>query len=427
MKTYEAIYEPHKNKGVYGISLVENPAMEGLFIALKEAAKFTFKEVNKEERILTGLALEPNKPIYRNQDGEEFNLIFSEATVKDLAFGFLKNGYQKNSTLEHEDKITGVTFTESWIIEDEKNDKANALGFSYPKGSWMVTMKVDDQSIWDEFVKTGKVKGFSIDAMLSLKEVKLAKNQKTDGTPITFSMLTRGSEVWYMDGNHLENGTHELMTNVEIDVVNGMVTDIREVNFKSELNMSNQIIEMLKDLPTKIALALNPKQEEVKTELGEVKSAKGDVVIMFEGDQMEVGGKVWIVAEDGTEVPLPVGDYEIEGGNILVVSEEGIIAEVKEAMPAEEPKPTEQAPAEMTAKESEATAKAIENAIKSIMIKYSDEQKAEIEELRTELKTANEKLVELSNQPASKPTKSAPQNSEPKTSKERILQTIQNQ
>ena len=126
MKTYEAIYEPSKNKGVYGISLVENPAMEGLFIALKEASKFTFKEVNKEERILTGLALEPNKPIYRNQEGEEFNLIFSEGTVKELAFGFLKNGYQKNSTLEHDNKITGVTFTESWIIEDEKNDKANA-------------------------------------------------------------------------------------------------------------------------------------------------------------------------------------------------------------------------------------------------------------------------------------------------------------
>ena len=427
MKTYEAIYEPHKNKGVYGISLVENPAMEGLFIALKEATKFTFKEVNKEERILTGLALEPNKPIYRNQDGEEFNLIFSEATVKDLAFGFLKNGYQKNSTVEHEDKITGVTFTESWIIEDEKNDKANALGFNYPKGSWMVTMKVDDKNIWDEFVKTGKVKGFSIDAMLSLKEVKLAKNQKVDGTPITFSMLTKGSEVWYMDGNHLENGTHELMTNVEIEVVNGVVTDIREVNFKSEINMSEHksIVDAINE-GFKGFMA-HFKSEDKSIELGEVKSAKGDVTIMFEGDTMQVGGKVWIVAEDGTEVPLPVGDYEIDGGKILVVTEEGIIAEVKEAMPAEEPKPTEQAPAEMTAKETEATAQAIENAIKSIMIKYSDEQKAVIEELRTELKTANEKLVELSNQPASKPTKSAPQNSEPKTAKERILQTIQNQ
>lgn len=367
MKTYEAIYEPDKNKGVYGISLVESPAMEGLFIALKEQREFCFKEVDKEQRILTGLALEPNKPVYRNQDGEEFNLVFSENTVKELAFGFLKNGHQGNSSLEHESRISGVTFTESWIIEDEKNDKSNALGLSYPKGSWMVTMKVDDPLIWEDYVKTGKVKGFSIDAMLSLKEV----------------------------------------------------------NLKSDTNMSNQILEMLKDLPNKIALALNPAKEEVKTELGEIKSANGDVTIMFEGEEMKAGGKVWIVAEDDTEVPLPVGDYELDGGKILMVTEEGVIGEVKEPTTEEEKTP-EQKPAEMTAKETTETATAIENAIKSIMIKYDADNKTVINELRAELKTANDKLVELSNQPARTPVKSTPQVAEGKTAKQRIFNDLQN-
>jgi hypothetical protein len=65
MKTYEAVFNQAKNKGVYGISLVEDPAMEGNFIALSKEAKIEFKTVDEEQRILMGLVLEPNKPIYR--------------------------------------------------------------------------------------------------------------------------------------------------------------------------------------------------------------------------------------------------------------------------------------------------------------------------------------------------------------------------
>jgi len=362
MKTYEAIYEPSKNKGVYGISLVENPAMEGNFIALSEQ-KVEFKTVDEEKRILIGLVLEPNKPIYRNQNGEEFNIVFSEQTIEELAHGFYKGGFQSNSSLEHSNKIEGVTFVESWIVLNEKNDKSNELGLNYPKGSWLATMKVDSDEVWNDFVKSGKVKGFSIDALVSLKEV----------------------------------------------------------NFKSELNMSNQILEMLKDLPTKIALALNPK-EETPLELGSVKSKEGDVEFMFDGDTMQVDGKVWLVAEDGTEVPVPVGAYELDDNTILVVEVEGVIKEVKavEEQPAEEPQP--QQPAEMTAEQVTETATAIENAIKSIMIKYE----SQITELKAELKETNDKLVELSEQPATKPVRGtvAQIDLSKMTSKERIFNKI---
>lgn len=363
MKTYEALYEPEKNKGVYGISLVENPAMEGLFIALSKDDIIQFKEVDKEQRILTGLALEPNKPIYRNQNGEEFNIVFSEATIKDLAFGFLKNGYQKNSSLEHDSKITGVTFTESWIIEDEKNDKANALGFSYPKGSWMVTMKVDDPKIWDDYVKTGKVQGFSIDAMLSLKEV----------------------------------------------------------NLKSEIEMSkqdeNSLIQFLKDLPEKIAIALKGETKEVEVKLGSVLTKDGNTKIWYDGEMPEVGMQAWVMAEDETQVPLPVGEYELEDGRILVIAEEGIIAEIKEATTEEEAPATEQAPAEMTAEQTKGLMDSLEKTFKSIMIKYSEDNAKVIEEIKTEftkqiteLKSDYDKqILELSSQPASKPIKSQPE------------------
>lgn len=371
IKTYEAVYEPLKNKGVYGISLVENPAMQGLFIALSET-EVQLKTVDEEERLLIGLVLEPNKPVYRNQDGEEFNIVFSEATVKELSHGFYKLGFHKNSSIEHAGEINGVTFVESWIIEDSKNDKSAALGLSYPKGSWMATMKVDSDEVWEDYVKSGKVKGFSVDAMVSLKELK----------------------------------------------------------FKSEINMSDNknFIDAIAEGFSKgveVVLAAIKKPETSTTiELASIKTSNGEVEIMFEGEEMVVGGKVWIVAEDGTEVALPAGDYELEDKRILVVSEDGVIGEVKEAVVEEMAADGSGATAtsEGTAKQVDAIAKATENAMKSILIKYD----AVIEGLKTELAETKEKLVELSAQPAAKPVKSAPAQAEPLTARQRLLQTIQN-
>jgi len=414
MKTYQAKYNPLLNKGVYGISLVENPAMEGLFIALSKDEVVQFKTVDEEQRILMGLVLEPNKPIYRNQNGEEFNIVFNEQTIKELSYGFFKNNSHSNSTIEHDidQNIKGVTFTESWIVENPTNDKSNNFGFSYPKGSWVAVMKVDSDEVWNDYVKTGKVQGFSIDAMLSLEEVKLSKNQKIDGTPITFSMLTRGSEVWYMDGNVLENGTHELMTNVEIDVINGIVTDIREVNLKSNIEMSNT-----NTLLERILLALTPNQAEVK--LGSMMLADGSVKIEFEGEEMKVGDAIWVVAEDGTKVPVPVGEHPLEDGTVLIVTVEGVVGEIKPAVTEEEPAPVVEAAGEDGKVSNDAKiASEIESAIKSILIKYTA-QETKISELET-------LVSELSKQPASRPIQGTPVQVDfsKMTPKERILNTI---
>lgn len=377
VKTYEAIFEPLKNKGVYGISLVENPAMEGHFITLSEQeAEIQLKTINEEERLLIGLVLEPNKPVYRNQDGEEFNIVFSEGTVKELSHGFYKGGFHQNSSLEHNDKINGVTFVESWIIEDSKNDKSSALGLSYPKGSWMATMKVDSQDVWDDYVKTGKVKGFSVDAMVSLKELK----------------------------------------------------------FKSEINMSEQksVIEAITEGLSKgfegfMAQFKNQKESETKSttvELGTTTTSDGKVVINFEGEELVVDGKVWILAEDGSQVALPAGPYELEDKRILIVSEDGKIGEIKDAV-AEEM--SNDAPAsESTATQVDAIAKATENAMKSILIKYSEGFEAKLKALTDKNTELEGKLVELSEQPAAKQIKATPVQVEATTAKGRLFQALQN-
>lgn len=171
MKIYDVVLNDDQ-KGVYAISVVEDPAMEGMFIALNKDREIKLAEVDQEKRILMGVALIPDKEVYRNQGGEEFFIRFSKQTIEKAAHLFLSNGYQNESSLEHQLQLQGMSVVESWIIEGEQ-DKSRKYGFNYPEGSWMVSMKVNDDRVWNEFVKTGKVKGFSIDGLFSLEELKL--------------------------------------------------------------------------------------------------------------------------------------------------------------------------------------------------------------------------------------------------------------
>ena len=412
MKTYEAKYDPLKNKGVYGISLVENPAMEGLFIALSKDDVLQLKEIDKEQRILMGLVLEPNKPIYRNQNGEEFNIVFNEQTIKDLSYGFFKNNSHSNSTIEHDVKqnIQGVTFTESWIVENPDIDKSTNFGFKYPKGSWLAVMKVDDDGVWNDYVKTGKVQGFSIDAMLSLEEVKLSKNQTTTGIDIWFkdAMITKGCNVQTLDGKNLPDGKYELMTNIEIEVKDGEVLNLTEI----KMSNTNTLLE-------RILLALTPKQVEVK--LGSMMLMDGSVKIEFEGNEMKAGDAIWVTADDGTKVPVPVGEHPLEDGTILIVTQEGIVGEIKpaEAQAEETPAPVVEAGGEDGKVSNDAKiASEIESAIKSILIKYTSQE--------TKIPTLQSQIAELGKQPASKPIQGTPVQVDfsKMTAKERILNTI---
>lgn len=148
--------------GIQAISIVDNPAIEEDFIALK-SQEVKLAEVDKEKKIIMGPALIPNKKIFRKFDEQEYYIYFSEETVKKASELFLTKGNQNNSTLEHEIKLNGLSVVESWIIEDEKQDKSNKYGFNLPVGTWMVSMKVNNDDVWNNYVKSGKVKGFSIE------------------------------------------------------------------------------------------------------------------------------------------------------------------------------------------------------------------------------------------------------------------------
>jgi hypothetical protein len=84
------------------------------------------------------------------------------------------NANQNNSTLEHSQKLKGMSVVESWIIEGE-NDKSKNYGFDLPQGTWMISMKVNNDEIWNK-VKLGEVKGFSIEGYFADRYEMNSKN-----------------------------------------------------------------------------------------------------------------------------------------------------------------------------------------------------------------------------------------------------------
>lgn len=168
--------------GVDAISVVENPAIESNFVALK-SEEIKLAQVDTEKRILMGPVLIPEKPIFRRNGEDEYYIYFSKNTVNKASQLFFKNGNQNNWTLEHDKQIKGLTVVESWIVEDTQKDKSAIYNLSVPVGTWMASVKVEDDGIWNDFVKTGKVKGFSLEGYFADKletKKELSKQNKKD-------------------------------------------------------------------------------------------------------------------------------------------------------------------------------------------------------------------------------------------------------
>ena len=174
------IDETKLEAGINAVSVVESPAIEENFIALKKH-EVELKEVDAEKRILMGAALVPNKQIYRRNKDKEFYIYFSEDTVRKASELFLMRSNQNNATYEHERKmLDGMSVVESWIIEDEKTDKSRLYNFNLPKGTWMISMKVNNDEIWQK-VKDGEVKGFSIEGhFVDQYEMSLQQNEEDE-------------------------------------------------------------------------------------------------------------------------------------------------------------------------------------------------------------------------------------------------------
>jgi hypothetical protein len=161
LQNIELTIKDENEQGVFAISFVDRPAIEEDFILLSEM-EVEMKVIDEGKREVIGLALVPEKKILRRIKDKEFTVSFSKETIAKTQELYMKNLYLNNVTIDHQEKVSGVTLIESWVVEDTKQDKSNLYNLNAPLGSWVVKMKVYNDEVY-KGIKEGKFNGFSIE------------------------------------------------------------------------------------------------------------------------------------------------------------------------------------------------------------------------------------------------------------------------
>jgi hypothetical protein len=181
-KIVELVIDGDEELAIDAISLVSAPAIEQDFVFFgKEKNNLTFAKVDEDKRMLVSPALIPDKQIFRHdpQTQSDYYVFFSKSTVRKASELYLKNNNHHKATQEHNERVSGVLTVESWIIEDPKMDKSTLYGFSLPKGTWMVSMRISNDELWQE-IKSGTLKGLSIEGYFTNKMQKMSETTPTD-------------------------------------------------------------------------------------------------------------------------------------------------------------------------------------------------------------------------------------------------------
>lgn len=151
------------------IAIVTKPAILETFIQLSKQEDTTIQlKMDDEKRIVSGPALIPDQPIYRNQGGRRFYIKYSQATIEKMALNFFKKHRNTEGNVEHEIPVNGITYFESYLVNKQRG--ISPKEFDLPDGTWFLSAKVEDDDVW-RLIKSGELTGFSIDiANIEFKE-----------------------------------------------------------------------------------------------------------------------------------------------------------------------------------------------------------------------------------------------------------------
>jgi hypothetical protein len=285
MPTYKIVVNPEdETTGVFAVSLVDEPAIEVDWIKLKKDIEFEFS-ANKDKQMLFGPLLIPNKMIYRrDNNGNEYNIYFDEETIQTIADKYNENKLNDVFNFQHSEEKVEAVLLQNWITGEV--DKSQEFGFQLPKGSWFGGIKVKDENFWNEFVKTEKVKGFSVEIMagtelveMTTQEVDKNKNillmeyKTKDGLTLKWEGdAAVDVEVFVVaeDGTETpaENGDYILEDGTTIVITNGKVAEIKPVETAPEENLADPVLPTDEQPAFDIEAALN----EMRTVIAELAS-----------------------------------------------------------------------------------------------------------------------------------------------------------
>jgi len=159
-------------QGIDATALVENPAIQRNWMTFNEHKDFKFKTHNEDKRILAGALMVADFPMYRNMNGKEFFVKFSSETIEQLADRMVLNNKLTAFNFEHDAKkeLADMHIQQFFIINTELGMDTPKGFDELPNGSLFAFVKVNNEQVWNDYVKTGIVKGFSIEGNFATKE-----------------------------------------------------------------------------------------------------------------------------------------------------------------------------------------------------------------------------------------------------------------
>lgn len=270
---YKITFKTGGNKGIDKLSLVDEPAIQEAFIAMSKT-KTDKIFLNEDKQLLYGPFLIPDQLILRkDEQGKPYYISFSKEVIQDLVRDIQLNGRSVNLNYQHIEgtKVDGV-IQEIWLTG--LPDKSNSMGFNLPEGTAFGGVYISDKEFWMKEVKTGNVKGFSIEAFLDmeLKKIKMEATTK-DGIVIKTDAegFKAGVEVYSeKDGvkTKIEDCSYDLGNGTLIEVKDSKITEVKELSPEEaeEYQLRELLAPIVKSYDAKLS-ALETKITELETKL----------------------------------------------------------------------------------------------------------------------------------------------------------------
>ena len=170
---FEIVVDDTTNTGIRLLSIVNQPAIEMKGIAFSSDGatekNFEFQE-QKDKQIIIGPAMIPNMKILRKTpDNQKYYTVFRPETIEKMVQKFNSFGSNRRINVDHSNQMVDGYILENWIVEDMFYDKSKKYGFDVPVGTWMVTIKIEDQEFWNTQVKDLGKFGFSVEGIMGEK------------------------------------------------------------------------------------------------------------------------------------------------------------------------------------------------------------------------------------------------------------------
>jgi len=200
LPVYNIFVDEEQDLEVDKVSIVNSPAVESFFLKFKKDSKTKLSLSTDDKKELLGVALIPDLPIYRNVGGEEFYVIFSKETIKNIAMNLFKKGYHTKMNVEHTDEDADSFIYQSYIVDRDLGIMPPKGLEDTPDGSWVIGVKVNSDSLWQD-IKDGKRNGFSVEGLFGLE--KIEAQFKANNKPVKNYTTLEDLKAFEQSSKHL--------------------------------------------------------------------------------------------------------------------------------------------------------------------------------------------------------------------------------